>query len=167
MRDPYEHYPQNRPMPHPGTGDDVHLQNVGYSENRADDPKVHIEVKSEKKVEMDTKQQWENPTETLDTVVGILTGIPVTETFGMDAIGVATDAMKEIMDLRGKLNEANRVIKEIYEGKYGVIPHPASFYMPGIWLIKKIDDYQDHAERLMSEEDFESLKATNQPCNAS
>ena len=47
----------------------------------------------------------ENPTETLKTVVSILTGLPVTETWGTDAIGVAQDVMREIMELRAKVNE--------------------------------------------------------------
>lgn len=59
------------------------------------------------------EKQWQNPTETLDTIIGILTGLPVTETYGMDAIGVASDVMNEIMKLRMELKHANEKIKTL------------------------------------------------------
>lgn len=109
------------------------------------------------KNKVNNKQQWDNPAETLDKVIGILTGLPITETFGMDAIGVAIDAMSEIMELRRKLNEANRAIRDLTEGKHGTISHPAQIYKSGIWLIKSIDNYQDSSEWLMSEADFRRI----------
>lgn len=49
--------------------------------------------------------QQENPTETLKTVVSILTGLPVTEIQGADAIGAAQNLMRELMELRAKVNK--------------------------------------------------------------
>lgn len=60
----------------------------------------------------DTKQQWANPAETLDAVIGILTGLPVNETWGTDAIGVAQDIMREIMSLRTKVNKMSHVFPD-------------------------------------------------------
>lgn len=54
---------------------------------------------------MNTKHQWENPAETLDIIIGILTGLPIGETWGTDAIGTAQDVMREVMELRAKVNE--------------------------------------------------------------
>lgn len=63
-------------------------------------------------VKPDTKQQWANPAETLDAVIGILTGLPIDETWGTDAIGTAQDVMREIMELRAKVNKLSRVFPD-------------------------------------------------------
>lgn len=70
-------------------------------------------------------------------------------------------ALAECARLAAKVADQDRIIKEIYAGDHGIIPHPSDLYMPGIWLIKKIDANQGHAERLMSEDDFTALKAEN------
>lgn len=73
------------------------------------------------------------------------------------------EAMQKNERLETELAEAKRVIGEIYAGKHGCIPSPAQVYKPGIWLIKRINEHEDHLEWLMDEAQLKRLKDTQLP----
>lgn len=66
--------------------------------------------------------------------------------------------MKTIEELEQRIMELEQQITDLWNGKHGCIPHPTDVYKPGIWLIKKVDEYQGHMEWLMSEDELQALK---------
>lgn len=69
----------------------------------------------------------------------------------------------ELASLRADNARMKAQITAMWRGDYGMVNHPADFYKPGIWLIKKIGDYEGHAEHLMSEEQLQQLKNNQLP----
>lgn len=71
---------------------------------------------------MDRKQQWEKPAEALDTIAGILTGLPIDETWGIDVIELIEKKIRQIDDLQYRVNNTKinrRVCPScLFEGYY-------------------------------------------------
>lgn len=71
----------------------------------------------------------------------------------LNAAGVPPDGTlsERVQAALARMQTAERVIREIYDGQHGSIPHPSKVWKPGIWLVKPVDAYQGHAEWLMDE----------------